>query len=205
MPRTTEEERQKRRQDLADRMRKHGWTGELARAIAAEYGVTRQTVYGDKAAVLDAMAAEETTAIGPRRAGWLLDVRRARRLAEADGSWNTVARLLDLEGKALGLDKAPLPTVADDDEDLDKTLEGVLAAVRELRKRAVAGNSFVAAERLIGREAELARDIEAREAREAQEQMESMSLDEIVASVLDAVSGLPDTLVRRIRDELEES
>jgi hypothetical protein len=111
-----------------------------------------------------------------------------------------------MELRVQGLDRVRLPEVEDEDDGpVDTTLEGVLVETRRLRKRAMAGDSYVAAEKLLEREQELAKAITDRDEGDARKRRRNMAPEDIVSIIQGAASKLPEEMRRELRIALGAS
>lgn len=189
----------KARKEAVERaIRERGWDHALALDLARSTGWNWRTIYRDRDEVLDALAEEEHADLPRRRAAFLSDLRNLRREARAAGAYAPAAKLLGMEAQVLGLDRVPLPTVEEDDGPVDTSLEAVLTETRRLRKRAMAGDSYVAADRLLEREHAIVESIRQRDEAAKAADLVDLSEDEKVAMVTDLLSGLPEDLRRKV-------
>lgn len=185
----------KRLEMVEQAIREEGWSPAVVRRLVEETGYCRRTIWRDRDDVLDLLAEEEQADLPRRRAGFLADIRRIRRKAVTAGEFPSAARLLDMESKVLGLDRAPLPEVDDDDdEELDTSLEAVLREVRRMRKQAQAGHSYVAADKLLAREHELVEAIQRRDQAQADAERAARGDGDVVATVAERLNRLPESM-----------
>lgn len=181
------------------------WTEAAVSQLMVATGASRATIYRDRGAILKVLAQEEQAGLEERRAGFLLDVRRVRAEACDHHDYSPAARLLDMECKILGLDRERLPEVEEDDgATVDTSLEGVLREVRRLRRRAMAGDSYVAAEKLLEREHALVEAIQQRDEAERQRLQEHLTEEELVDLVIGSLAGLPAPLRRRLAEAIAQ-
>lgn len=180
-------------------IREHGWDHELALRLAKETGWSWRTIYRDRDAVIRSLATEEQADLPQRRAAFLSDLRALRGGAKRAGQYAPAAKLLALEFTVLGLDRAPLPEVEETDGPVDTSLEAVLAETRRLRKRAVAGNSYVAADRLLEREHELVESIRLRDEALAKRNNAHLSQEEVIQQLEESIANMPEQVKRRLR------
>ena len=193
----------KRQAAVEQAIREEGWSSEVVADLIRRTGWSRRTIWRDRDAVLDILAAEEQADLPRRRAAFLADIRRICRKAEADKEYPSAARLLDMEGRVLGLDRAPLPEVDDsDEEELDTSLEAVLREVRRMRKQAQAGHSYVAADKLLAREHELVEAIQRRDQAKADAERAARADGDVVATVAARLRQLPEAMRLAILEEL---
>lgn len=194
--------RQRDRVELVERvLRTEIWTEEVVMRLMVETGASRPTIYRDRDLALARMAKEAAGGIDRNRAQMLQEMRLTRAEARGRGHYAAAVRLLAMEAKALGVDRAPLPEVEVGGE-VDTSLEGVLSAVRTLRLRALAGSSFVAAEKLLEREVELVRAIQERKDLEEARNRAGATLDDLVNAFCDNAAKLPDSVRERLREAL---
>lgn len=191
-----------RKEAVEQAIREHGWSHELALDLAAKTGWCWRTIYRDRVEILVTLAQEEQEDLPRRRAAVLADLRSLRSGAKEAKQYGPATRTMAMEIQILGLDRVPLPTVEEDDGPVDTSLEGVLAEVRKLRKRAMAGDSYVAAEKLLDREHALVESIRARDQAEAERNRSTLDDDAVVAAVVERLSELPDATRARIKAAL---
>lgn len=188
---------------LEEAIRRKGWSEATCSEVMKDTEASRATVYRDRVAILKRLAAEDAIDLEQRRALFLSKLRAAQSDAAKADKWATVARLLDTESQLLGLDRVPLPTVeAVDGTAIDTSLEYVLAEVRRMRKSAELGHSYVAAERLVSREAELVQAIEVRDRAAREAELAGLDEAELVEHVIMNVRLLPPALLDRLRAAL---
>lgn len=193
----------KARRDLVEvALRKSGWSEKIVADLMKKTGASRRTLYRERDRLAALLAEEESAGMAERRALFLLDLRRTREAAAAEGDYSPAARMLSMESQILGVDRVPLPTVAEPDGPLDTSLEAVLAETRRLRRRAEAGDSYTAAADLLEREHGIVKSIRERE--DAAAAAERKHLDE--AALLELATGnlaaLPEALKARLREAL---
>jgi len=187
-----------RKEAVEAAIREQGWDHALALDLAKQTGWGWRTIYRDRDGVLDVLAQEEQEDLPRRRAAFLSDLRNLRKAAKAAGAYSPAAKLLSMESSVLGLDRVPLPTVEEEDGPVDTSFEGVLTEVRKLRKRAMAGDSYVAAEKLLEREHAILNDIRQRDEATAASDLAHLTDAEKVALVVEQLAGLPDALRRQV-------
>ena len=187
-----------RREAVETAIREHGWDFEVAQDLAKKTGWSWRTIYRDRDAIVTQLATEEQADLPQRRAAFLADLRALRSAAKKGGSYAPAAKLMAMESTLLGLDRVPLPTVEEPDGPVDTSLEAILAETRRLRKRAMAGDSYVAADRLLEREHEIVKSIQLRDEAEAKRNAAHLTEDEIVAMIEEAAAVLPDQVKRRL-------
>lgn len=185
----------RRREEVEALLRSGHWSEAKIAALVKESGFARRTLYRDRDDILARLAQEEAADIPSRRAAFLLDLRAVKDEAREAKSFSSAAKLLSMEAQILGLDRAPLPTVeAESAETVDTSLEGALSEVRRLRRRAEAGDSYVAAERLLDREVSLLIEIRRRDEEERRANRDGMSEDELTEALIEAAGTLPAPL-----------
>lgn len=161
-------------------------------------GASRPTIYRDRALVLKKLAQEEAEGMEERRAAFLLDLRRVREEARDARQFSPAARLLSMESQVLGLDRVPLPAVAEEPGPVDTSLEAVLTETRRMRRQAQAGHTYTAADRLLEREHLIVESIRQRDEADRARDLVDLSEEEKVAMAADLLRGLPDDLRRKV-------
>lgn len=187
-----------RREAVETAIREHGWDHGLALDLAKKTGWALRTIYRDRDSVITLLTQEEQADLPRRRAAFLADLRALKSAAKKGGAYAPAAKLMAMESVLLGLDRVPLPTVEEPDGPVDTSLEGILAETRRLRKRAMAGDSYVAADRLLEREHEIVKSIDQRDEAARKAQGAGLTEAEIVAMIEDAAASLPDQIKRRL-------
>lgn len=130
----TKEER-KRRLDLVERtIQDRGWSGRIARGLAAHLDVEVRSVYRYRKEVLDEIA-EGYRGIDKElaRGEFLLRLRENITDARTAGRWGPVAAMLNMEGRVLGVfveDEQRAPPAPSLDEVVEK-LQELPLSVRE--------------------------------------------------------------------------
>lgn len=188
-----------RREAVEAAIRERGWDHDLALELAKDTGWSWRTIYRDREAVIERLVAEEQEDLPRRRASFLADLRALRAAAKKGGAYSPAAKLMAMEGQILGLDRAPLPTVEEGAGPLDTSLEGVLAETWRLYRRAVAGHSYVAAEKLLEQIHDLTRAIQAREEEAQRRRQEHLDEDGLVSLIEATAARLPAPLLARLR------
>lgn len=187
-----------RKEAVEAAIRERGWDHAVALDVAAATGWNWRTIYRDREDVLDLLAQEEQEDLPRRRAAFLSDLRHLRKEARDARAYSPAAKLLSMESTVLGLDRVPLPTVEEEDGPVDTSLEAVLSETRKLRKRAMAGDSYVAADRLLEREHAIVESIRQRDEAAAAKDLVDLSEEEKVAMAADLLRGLPDALRAKV-------
>lgn len=184
-------------------VRQHGWSHTLALELANATGWSMATIYRDYQALIARLADQEQAEVPLRRAAVLNDIRALRTQSQREGSFAPAAKLIDLEVKLLGLDRVPLPEVEEPEGPEDTSLEAHLADIRRQRRRAVAGHSYVAAERLLTREYEVLREIKLREEAELAARRAHVSEDDLLVQFREALQALPEAVRRQLQLQFE--
>ena len=183
-------------------IREEGWDHALALRLARKTGWSWRTIYRDREAVIARLVEEELADLPRRRAAFLADLRAHRGAARRAGAHGPAAKLLSMECQVLGLDRVPLPVVEEAGGELDTSLEGVLTDTRRLRRRAEAGDSYVAAEKLLEREASLVHAIQAREQAKREAELEHLGDEAVLEALVANVGALPALWRERLRAAL---
>lgn len=192
----------KRREHVEAAIREHGWSEALVIRLMAETGAARSTLYDDKDAIAKVLAAEERAGLDDRRALFLVALRKATDKALTSGAFSATARLLAMEAQLLGIDQVPLPEVEEETGPVDSSLEGLLTTVRRLRRRAEAGNSFVAASKFLEQEQGVVEAIRQRDEAEKARAMAHLDESGLIELFISNAARLPDNLKARLRDAL---
>lgn len=193
----------KRREQVEQAIRERGWSEAVVSSLMSTTGASRRTLYRDRDEIVKVLAEEDAGSVESRRTLFLQDVRLVREEARLAGQFNPAARLLDMEAKLLGVDRVPLPEVEEPDGPVDTSLESVLSEVRKLRKRAMAGDSYVAAEKLLEREHQLVESIRQRDERAREADLAHLDEAGIVEMFIENAAKLPPTLRARLREALD--
>lgn len=195
--------RPKARLDLVEKsVRTQTWTEAVVADLCKQTGKDRATIYRDRVVVLRKLAEEEAAGMEERRAAFLLDLRKVREEARESKQFSPAARLLAMESQVLGLDRVPLPDVADEPGPVDTSLEAVLSEVRRMRRASQAGHSYTAAADLLEREAALVESIRARDQAEADRAKAHLDDDAVAKAVVDRIANLPDAVKDKIKAAL---
>jgi len=193
--------RQRQRFDLVENaLRTEEWTEDVVQRLVAETGACRATIYRDRSAVLVKLAEEEQAHMPERRAGFLLELRQLRRKALKDGKYSPAVRTMAMEAQVLGL--VAMAGGEQSEAPASGSLEAVLSETQRLRRRAEASDSWVAVERLLAREGELAQAIAERDRKERDAQMGHMDVDAMFDRLVANVAAMPDAYKDRLRAAL---
>jgi len=192
----------KRRALVEATIRDEGWSEAIVLKLMAQTGWGRTALYEDRAIVAKTLADEDRASLDDRRALFLNNLRQAANKALAAGAFAALGRMLAMEAQLLGVDRVPLPEVEDEPGPVDTSLEALLATVRRLRRRAEAGNSFVAADKLLEREHQVVESIRQRDEAIRAAEMKHLDEEGLVEMIITNASRLPDTLRARLRDAL---
>ncbi len=104
---TTKAERYRRVAVLERAIAERGWSLQLKRALASEFGVTTRTVDRYKADLIDVYREDlEGSSLDARRAEFVGRLRGHQRTCLAAGRMGPLAAMLALEGRIIGADKA---------------------------------------------------------------------------------------------------
>lgn len=188
-----------RRDRVEAAVRQQGWSHTLALELANETGWSLATIYRDYADLIARLADQEAADLPRRRAAVLNDIRALRVQSQREGAFAPAAKLMGMEVTILGVDRVPLPEVEQPAGPVDTSLEVVLEETRRLRRRAVAGHSYVAAAELLKREQELVAEIRERDEAKAAAERQHLSEDALVAELREAVVRLPDHLQAQLQ------
>lgn len=194
-----------RRKLVADALQAGTWSSAVVEDLKRKTGASQATLYRDRDYMLKMISKHESTGLDERRMQFLLELRASRTQAQGAGSWTAVSQMLNMERSILGLEKAPLPEVAEEpEEEQDFTLEKMLKEVRDLKKRALAGNSYTAVEKLLQREESILKDIQARDEAKQLKARADMNDSDIVEAVVARLASLPKAMRERILAQLED-
>jgi hypothetical protein len=102
---TTKSERYRRIALLERAISERGWSLQLKRAMAAEFGVTQRTIDNYKADLVNCYRRElEGEEWEAQRAEFILRLRGHQRVALAQGKLGPLAAMLGLESRIVGVD-----------------------------------------------------------------------------------------------------
>ena len=192
-----------RRKLVEDTIRRRGWNESVIQELMAKCGTERGAIYADKAAIIQKLVEDEAGTLDERRAIFLAGVRELREAAATGGAFAPAVRLMDIEGRVLGLDRVPLPEVEEPPgESLDTSLETVLREVRRMRRQAQRGASYIAADKLLQREHALIDSIRVRDEAERSARMEHLDEGALVDMVIGGLRDLPEVLRQKLRNAL---
>ncbi|HYF52763.1 MAG TPA: hypothetical protein VEA41_00725 [Salinarimonas sp.] len=190
-----------RREAVEHALREKGWDETVLAELIKKTGASRATLFRDRSAILRLLADEEVEGLPERRAYVLGGLRRLLKKTTDAAAFVPAVRLLALEAQILGVDQPDFPEVVEPPS-VDTSLEAVLRDTRRLRRRAEAGRSYVAAEKMLEKEHEIVRDIAARDQARREEEMAQLSEEDLVAAVVEAAGDLTEAQKQKLRAAL---
>ena len=108
MPKTTNAEIDARQAIVQTRIGDRGWSLQIALDLAAELGVSKETIYRDRRAIIERARVELSAHdLEERRSEFLERLRGHCRAALDAGKHGPAAAMLNLEQKIVGLDQPP--------------------------------------------------------------------------------------------------
>jgi hypothetical protein len=107
MPKTTQAEIERRMAIVQDRIGERGWSLQIALDLAAEMGVSRETVYAYRRRVIERTRIElSEQELDEMRSEFLERIRGHQRAALDAGKLGPLAAMMTLESKITGVERA---------------------------------------------------------------------------------------------------